>query len=81
MKEFNELSAKEKEETSIVDNIPDTLPILPLRDIVIFPYMIFPVLVGREQSIRAANFASEELKTLKKKIYMKKELLLRSYKF
>ncbi len=62
MKEFSELSAKEKEETSIVDNIPDTLPILPLRDIVIFPYMIFPVLVGREQSIRAANFASEETK-------------------
>ena len=38
------------------------LPILPLRDNVIFPYMIFPVLVGREQSIRAANFALENSK-------------------
>ena len=62
MKEFSEMSTKEKENTSIVDSIPGKLPILPLRDIVIFPYMIFPVLVGREQSIRAANFANEETK-------------------
>lgn len=31
-----------------------TLPVLPLRDVVIFPNMIFPVLVGRESSLRAA---------------------------
>lgn len=49
-------------QNNILDNIPPVLPILPLRDIVIFPYMIFPVLVGREQSIRAANFASETTK-------------------
>jgi ATP-dependent Lon protease len=47
---------------SIVDEIPKILPILPLRDNVIFPYMIFPVLIGREQSIRAANFALENSK-------------------
>jgi ATP-dependent Lon protease len=47
---------------SIIDDLPETLPILPLRDIVIFPYMIFPVLVGREQSIRAANYASDKTK-------------------
>jgi ATP-dependent Lon protease len=49
-------------EGSIIDDMPDTLPVLPLRDIVIFPYMIFPVLVGREQSIRAANYATEKSK-------------------
>ncbi|MEN8192457.1 MAG: endopeptidase La [Bacteroidota bacterium] len=43
-------------ETSI-EEIPKVLPVLPLRDNVIFPYMIFPVLVGREQSIKAANFS------------------------
>jgi ATP-dependent Lon protease len=48
--------------TTIVDSIPEVLPILPLRDIVIFPYMIFPVLVGREQSIRAANYALDNTK-------------------
>ena len=30
------------------------LPVLPLRDVVVFPHMIFPVLVGRESSLRAA---------------------------
>jgi len=47
---------------SILESIPEVLPVLPLRDIVIFPYMIFPVLVGREQSIKAANFALEKTK-------------------
>ncbi len=39
--------------------IPTVLPVLPLRDVVMFPYMIFPVLVGRESSLRAANYALE----------------------
>ncbi len=39
--------------------IPTTLPVLPLRDVVIFPYMIFPVLVGRESSLRAAQYSLE----------------------
>jgi ATP-dependent Lon protease len=56
------LELKPPEHNSIIDSIPDELPILPLRDIVIFPYMIFPVLVGREQSIRAANYAAEQTK-------------------
>ncbi len=47
---------------SVVDDIPEVLPVLPLRDNVIFPYMIFPVLVGREQSIRAANYSLENSK-------------------
>jgi len=51
---------KEKEsKIQTVESIPTTLPVLPLRDVVIFPYMIFPVLVGRESSLRAANFALE----------------------
>ncbi|MFZ1517507.1 MAG: endopeptidase La [Ignavibacteriaceae bacterium] len=53
---------KVPKENNLVDEIPGVLPILPLRDIVIFPYMIFPVLVGREQSINAANYAVENTK-------------------
>ena len=49
-------------DSSFVDEVPKKLPILPLRDNIIFPYMIYPVLVGREQSIRAANFALENSK-------------------
>jgi len=47
-----------------IDNIPTTLPVLPLRDVVVFPYMIFPVLVGRESSLRAANEALERGKNI-----------------
>jgi ATP-dependent Lon protease len=53
-----------KQEVTIdpLDKIPQTLPVLPLRDVVIFPYMIFPVLVGRESSLRAANYALDNSK-------------------
>jgi ATP-dependent Lon protease len=47
-----------------IDNIPGTLTVLPLRDVVLFPYMIFPVLVGRESSLRAANEALERGKNI-----------------
>ncbi|MBI9072581.1 MAG: endopeptidase La [Melioribacteraceae bacterium] len=47
---------------SMVEDIPRILPVLPLRDNVIFPYMIFPVLVGRDQSIKAANYSLETSK-------------------
>jgi ATP-dependent Lon protease len=33
--------------------IPEDLPVLPVRDIVVFPYMILPLFVGREMSIKA----------------------------
>ncbi|RCK73611.1 MAG: ATP-dependent protease La [Ignavibacteriae bacterium] len=47
---------------STQDTIPEILPILPLRDVVIFPYMTFPVLVGRESSLKAANTAYSQSK-------------------
>ncbi len=40
-----------------VIDIPDNLPMLPVRDIVVFPYMILPLYVGRESSIRAVEEA------------------------
>ncbi len=33
--------------------LPSTHPVLPLRDIVVFPHMIVPLFVGREKSVRA----------------------------
>lgn len=42
-----------------LDAIPNQLPVLPLRDVVVFPYMIFPVLVGRESSLKAVNESLE----------------------
>src|ERR1700735_1655091 len=32
---------------------PNSAPVLPLRDIVVFPHMIVPLFVGREKSVRA----------------------------
>ncbi len=37
--------------------IPEELPLLPVRDIVIFPYMIIPLFVGRDFSINAIDEA------------------------
>ncbi|HEV2904426.1 MAG TPA: LON peptidase substrate-binding domain-containing protein, partial [Pyrinomonadaceae bacterium] len=40
--------------------IPEELPLLPLRDIVIYPFMIVPLFVSREKSIRAVDEALGE---------------------
>src|ERR1051325_856187 len=40
--------------------IPNELPVLPLRDIVIYPFMIVPLFVSREKSIRAVDQALGE---------------------
>ena len=36
-------------------DIKVTLPLLPLRDIVVFPSMVIPLFVGRDKSITALN--------------------------
>jgi ATP-dependent Lon protease len=46
---------EQKDEKDV--EIPDTLPVLPVRDIVVFPYMILPLFVGREMSIKAIDQA------------------------
>ncbi|HKQ53332.1 MAG TPA: endopeptidase La, partial [Pyrinomonadaceae bacterium] len=40
--------------------IPNELPVLPLRDIVIYPFMIVPLFVSRDKSIRAVDEALGE---------------------
>jgi ATP-dependent Lon protease len=37
----------------MADKIRESHPVLPLRDIVVFPHMIVPLFVGREKSVRA----------------------------
>lgn len=44
------------------DKIPEKLTILPLRDIIIFPNMIFPVLIGRNSSLKSVAEALERNK-------------------
>ena len=35
--------------------VPDTIPLLPVRDVVVYPFMILPLFVGREKSVRAVD--------------------------
>src|SRR3954470_2540233 len=39
-------------------------PVLPLRDIVVFPYMIVPLFVGREKSVKALESAMRDNKQI-----------------
>src|ERR1044071_2834361 len=52
------------EEVLDLKNIPPRIPVLALRDVIIFPYMIFPVLVGRETSLSATMSAMAREKYL-----------------
>jgi ATP-dependent Lon protease len=55
-----EAEKQEKLDSSVNEEefkIPDELPLLPVRDVVIFPYMIMPLFVGREFSIKAIDEA------------------------
>ena len=38
-------------------DVYETLPIVPLRDVVVFPHMILPFVIGRASSIRALEHA------------------------
>ncbi len=54
------LSIFDEEKSNL--KIPRKLSVLPLRDVVIYPYMIYPVLIGRNSSLRAVAEAMERNK-------------------
>ncbi|MBM4158243.1 MAG: endopeptidase La [Ignavibacteria bacterium] len=56
-KQYNSAGKKE-----ISDFKFDSLPVVPLKDTVIFPYMLYPVLVGRRSTVNAVNYALEKEK-------------------
>jgi ATP-dependent Lon protease len=53
-------SLEEDDEAKIDEVFPDTLPILPLKNTVLFPGIVTPITVGRDKSIRAVQKAYEE---------------------
>ncbi len=52
---------QKNEENNIVEKKKETvLPVLPLRDVVVYPKMIVPIFVGREKSIEAVQYANDK---------------------
>jgi ATP-dependent Lon protease len=45
-------------------DVSSTLPLLPLRDVVVFPHMVIPLFVGRPKSIKALEAAMEVGKSI-----------------
>jgi len=40
--------------------VPERLPVLPLRDVVVFPYVVMPLIIGRAQSLAAVDTAAND---------------------
>lgn len=55
--EMNKLKEMLMDKQALKSSIPTKLSVLPLRDIIIFPNMIFPILIGRTSSLRAVSEA------------------------
>lgn len=62
MDELDEFLGKvvEPDGTEAQMQIPDELPLLPLRDLTIYPFMIVPLFVSRDRSIRAVEEALKD---------------------
>lgn len=58
------LMTPEDEEEMNNEELPATLPILPLRNMVLFPGVVIPITAGRDKSIRLINDANAEGKVI-----------------
>jgi ATP-dependent Lon protease len=56
--EHNENTPEENNDSAVV------VPVLPLRDVVVYPHMVIPLFVGREKSIRALEAAMDDDKKI-----------------
>ncbi|MFO7717817.1 MAG: LON peptidase substrate-binding domain-containing protein, partial [Desulfohalobium sp.] len=49
------IQKNDSDDEHTLDEIPDTLPLLAVRDIVVFNYMILPLFVGRDKSVKSVE--------------------------
>lgn len=62
--EFIPLFSKEDEQRMNNEEVPEILPILPLRNNVLFPGVVIPITVGRDKSIKLIEDAMSGSKTI-----------------
>jgi ATP-dependent Lon protease len=62
--EFIPLLSSEDEELIKAEKIPEVLPILPLRNTVLFPGVVIPITVGRDKSIKLVKEAYKDKKLI-----------------
>jgi len=62
--EFIPLLSSEDEELIKAEKIPEVLPVLPLRNTVLFPGVVIPITVGRDKSIKLVKEAYKEKKLI-----------------
>ena len=48
-----------QEENEVHNDTTDIYPVLPLRDVVVYPHMVIPLFVGRDKSVKALDLAME----------------------
>ncbi len=55
-----------KRSEALFDSLPShaPMPVLPLRDVVVYPHMVIPLFVGREKSIHALDLAMQQHKRI-----------------
>ncbi len=56
------MSTNDQDESALI--VSKVLPVLPLRDVVVYPHMVIPLFVGREKSIKALESAMEQDKKI-----------------
>jgi ATP-dependent Lon protease len=56
MAKREEIKYHDRSDVSAGD-VPARLPVIPLRDVVVYPSMVYPVLIGRDSSLRAASWS------------------------
>ena len=55
---------KKPQSPEIIKVQTDAVPVLPLRDVVVYPHMVIPLFVGRERSIQALDKAMQDGKQI-----------------
>lgn len=62
--EFIPLMSAEDEDAMTNEDLPETLPILPLRNTVLFPGVVIPITAGRDKSIKLINETNKGSKVI-----------------